>query len=120
MSNATQFTNKQVGALTATISSGSDTSDAVKLYGCTAIGMATPAVLTTTSITFEGSMDNGDTFVPIFDNSSPSALLSLTVTTSTGYPLNAEIFAPYDEIKVVAADGNEGGDRLITIKPFSI
>jgi len=120
MSEAKQFTNNQVDSIIATIPSGSTTSNIVKLYGCTAIGFTTPSALTTTSITFLGRMGKDGSFVPVFDNSNPSVLLSKTVTTSTGYPLNAEIFAPYDAIKVVAADGNEGAARDIIIKPFLI
>lgn len=115
---AKDLQDKNVDALTATIAAATDTSDAVLIYGCTAIGFVTPATLTGATFTFLGSMDGGTTFVTVKDEF--GSTVSVSVVVSSGYPLDANTFAPYDQIKVVAADGNEAAQRLITIKPFAI
>lgn len=115
---ADQLLDKSVDVLTATVAISTAISDAVKLYGTTAIGFATPAALTGATFTFTGSMDKGGTFVTIKDRF--NATVSYTVTVDTGYPMDADIFAPYDQIKIVMADGNEAAERLIQVKPFAI
>lgn len=115
---AKELQDKNVDVLTATISAASDTSDAVLLYGCTAIGFATPSALTGATFTFLGSIDAGTTFVTVRDRL--NSIISYTVGVDSGYDMDANIFAPYDQIKIVAADGNEAAERLITIKPFAI
>jgi hypothetical protein len=118
MSNAKEYNGRIVNQLTATIAISTDTSDAVDISGCTAIGFVTPAALTTTSFTFLGSQDKGVTFVPVKDQL--NALVTYTVGTSSGYSLDVNQFAPYDQIKFVAADGNEAAQRLILLKPFAV
>jgi len=114
---AKELQDKSVTALTATIAISSTTSDAVKLFGCTAIGFTTPAALTGTTFTFKGSVDGGVTFVDIKDRF--NVLVSFTVAVDAGYPLDADVFAPYDEIKIVSGS-TEVAERLIPIKPFAI
>jgi len=114
---AKQLQDKSVDPLTATIAISTTTSDAVKLFGCTAIGFTTPAALTGTVFTFKGSIDGGITFVDVKDRF--NAIVSYTVTINTGYPLDADIFAPYDQIKIVSGS-TEVAERLIPIKPFAI
>ena len=115
---ALDLQDKNVDPLTATIASGADTSDAVLLFGTTAIGFTTPGTLTGATFTFLGSIDEGATFVTIRDQL--DAIVSYTVSVDSGYALDATVFAPYDQIKVVAADGNEAAERLIIIKPFAL
>lgn len=117
MSNAQQFLNNSVSPITATILSGQTDSSIVKLFGTTAIGIQFPAVFTGATVSFQGSMDDGATFVPIYD--AAGVAVSVTVNVSTGNPLDAKTFAPYDQIRVVSAS-SEGADRGILIKPFPV
>ncbi len=114
---AKDLQDKNVDPLTATIAAAADTSDAVLLFGCTAIGFTTPATLTGATFTFLGDMGDG-TFVTVKDQL--NATVTFIVSVDSGYALDATVFAPYDQIKVVAADGNEAAERLITIKPFAL
>lgn len=113
----TDLSDKAVDALTATIAISTQTSDAVKLYGCTAIGFAIPAAFTGTTVTFTGSMDGGTTFSTIKDKL--DATVSYTVSVDSAYALDAATFAPYDQIKIVSGSV-EAAARSITIKPFAI
>ncbi len=114
---ANQLLDKIVLPLTATIASSSTTSDAVKLFGTTAIAFQTPAALTGTAFTFEGSIDAGTTFKQIREQDGTA--VSFVVAVDGTYPLDANLFAPYDEIKIVSGS-TETAERLILIKPFAI
>lgn len=118
MSEAAQFQDKNVDSLIATIASSGDTSDAVLLFGTTAIGFITPGTLTATTFTFLGSVDKGATFVTIRDQL--DAIVTYIVSTNSGYALDATIFAPYDQIKVFTPGSTEAAERLIIIKPFAL
>lgn len=113
----TELVDRTVEPLTATIAISGTTSDAVKLYGCTAIGFTIPAAFTGTAITFTGSMDDGTTFVTIKDQL--NSTVTYTVSVDSGYALDAAIFAPYDQIKIVSND-TEAAARSIIVKPFAI
>ena len=116
---ARQLQDKNVEPLIATIASSGDTSDAVLLFGSTAIGFTTPGTLTATTFTFLGSVNKaGDDFVTIRDQL--DAIVTYTVSTDSGYALDATIFAPYDQIKVFTPGSTEAAERLITIKPFAL
>lgn len=95
-----------------TILSGQTVSDAKDLANTTLCGIETPAALTSTAITFQGSND-GTTYVPIKDSVSGAAI-SVTVTTSSGYSLNPSQFAGWRFIKVVGGSA-EGADRIIKL-----
>ena len=114
---ANQLLDKIVLPLTATIASSNTTSDAVELFGTTAIAFQTPSALTGTAFTFEGSIDAGVTFKEIRDQA--GAAVSFVVAPDGTYPLDANLFAPYDEIKIVSGS-SEAAERLILIKPFVI
>lgn len=114
---ASQLQDKAVDTLTATISISTTTSDAVLLYGCTAVAFQTPAALTGTSFTFQGSIDKGLTFKTIKDQL--GATIAFTVAVDGSYPLDANIFAPYDQIKIVSGS-TEVAEREILIKPFAL
>lgn len=118
MSEAKQYVDRAVDVLTATIASSGNTSSAVNLGGTTAIGFTTPAALTATTFTFLGSMDKGATFVTIRDQL--DAIVTYTVSTDSGYALDATIFAPYDQIKVFTPGSTEAAEREVAIKPFAL
>lgn len=101
---------------TATIAISGVISDAVLLYATTAVGLQTPAALTSTSFTFVGSIDDGSTFKQIRDNF--GAAISLVVAVDGCYSLDPATFAPYDQIKIVCSA--EAAERLVLIKPYAI
>ncbi len=115
---AQELVDKSVEHLIATRAISTAISDAVLLHGCTAIGFATPAALTGATFTFTGSIDGGVTFETIKDEFGNT--VSVTVAINSAYPLDANTFAPYDQIKIITPDGNEAAERLIKIKPFAI
>ena len=116
MSEAKQFTNKQINLITATIASSGTKSTAINVYGASAGAMYIPASFTGTTVTFEGSCDDGTTFKAI-TNSLGNAV-SQTIIADTWHTLDPQIFYPYDQIKIVAA--SQGAERTILVKPFSI
>jgi len=97
----------------ASIASGGTTSQVIGLQGRTLLGIQTPAALTGTALTFEGSHD-GETFVPLYDDAGTPAQISLTVTTSRGYSLDPSKFAAWEYIKVVSGSA-EGAARQIVL-----
>lgn len=114
---ANELQDKLVDHLIATIEAASNTSDVVKLFGTTMVAFKTPSFLNSTIFTFLGSIDKGETFAPIrdeFDN-----IISHIVSASGSYGTDPKIFVPYDEIQIVS-NVNEGGSRIILIKPFAI
>jgi hypothetical protein len=114
---AINLVDKDVKVLTATIAVDGTTSNAVLLYGATAIAITTPAAMVGTAFSFLGSVDGGLTFVAIRD--SLNNLISYTFTANSGYPLEPRIFAGYDQIKVVSND-TETSAISFQIKPFAI
>lgn len=116
MSQASQFTSKQISVITATIASSGTTSTAINVYGTTAGALFIPTGFTGTSITFEGSCDDGATFKAITNSLGVAA--SQTVIANTWHTLDPQVFYPYDQIKIVAA--SQGSERTILVKPFSI
>lgn len=96
---------------TVAIANGATTSATQTLGGDTLVGVITPAALTSTALTFQGSTD-GTTWYTVlgFDG----ATFSQTVTTSTAYPLPPGIFAMYDYVRVVGGS-TEGGARTLTL-----
>lgn len=114
---AKELQDKAVDVLTATIAESGTVSDAVLLYGTTAVAFQTPAALTGTAFTFEGSIDAGATFKEIRDQL--GVAVSFTVAVDGSYPMDASIFASYDQIKVVSGSA-EAAERLILMKPFAL
>lgn len=113
---ASDTTGQIVDEITATIAISTTTSDAVRLYACSAVGFQIPAAFTGTSITFLGSMDRGATFKQVRDQL--GAAVTYTVAVDGSYPMDANVFAPYDQIKLVAA--SQAAARAILVKPFLI
>ena len=113
---ASDTTGQVVDELTATILDTETTSDAVRLDACSAIGFQTPSSFTGTTITFLGSLDRGATFKQIRDQL--GAVVAYTVAVDGSYPMDANTFAAYDEIKLVASA--QTADIAILVKPFLI
>lgn len=113
---AEQLQDKAVDLIIATIANTETTSDAILLFGTTAVTMEMPATITGTIVTFEGSIDNGTTFKQIKDRL--DAIITFTVAADGSYPLDANIFAGYDQIKLVM--DVQDAERLIKVKPFAI
>lgn len=98
-------------APTPSIASGQTKSGAIEISGAAFVTIKTPAALTGTTISFEGCESLGGTYVPIYDEF--NTLVSLTVTTSRGYPVPSPVMAwPY--IKIVSGS-SEGADRSIVV-----
>lgn len=97
--------------LTATITSGQTKSAAVHALGGSIVAIETPAALTGTALSFEGSRD-GSTYVPLYDETNTA--LSVTVGTSRGYAIPPYWFKGWTFIKVVS-NAAEGADRSIVL-----
>jgi hypothetical protein len=117
MSQVTQTAGTAFEPLTATIAAGQQVSDAIILYGTSAIALETPSVLTSTGLTFQGSIDKGVTFKEIRNNT--GVAVSLVVSTDGNYTLGANDFAGYDQIKVVTGSVEPAG-ATFRLKPYMI
>lgn len=115
-----QLIDKEVEIITVTILAGENTSSAGILFGCTAAVFQTPSEMTNASVTFLGSIDKGVTFAPICNTTNDIITYEISTDESRAYPLDKNIFAGFDALKIVTPDGAEDSDRIITIKPFSI
>lgn len=97
---------------TATIANGETVSGAVDLNDFALSGFITPAALTGTTMTFQGSADNGATYVAV--HGTDGAAISYTVTTSKYYAINPINFLGLTHIKIVSGSA-EGAARDITL-----
>lgn len=98
-------------AKTCTILSGATVSDAVLLNQGTVLGVQTPAALTGTEFTFQGSID-GTNYFALYDGS--GLLVSIYVGASRSIPVDPDMFRHLRSIKVVSGTA-EGADRVITL-----
>lgn len=105
------------GELSVTISSGGTTSTSAVLHGCTPVLFLTPASLTGTSFTFQGSIDGGTTFTTMKYSFGTS--VSYTVAANGLYILEPADFVGVDAIKIVSGS-SEAADRTIKIKAMPI
>lgn len=112
---ANQYVDKDVALITATILNGGTTTDAILLYGCTAVKFLIPAAFTGTTITINGSIDGGVTYNPLYNSS--GSQISYTVTTGGLYALNPLDLVGCDAIKLVASA--QAAQRTILVKPFA-
>jgi hypothetical protein len=106
MSNVADFTTQVMQSQIATISTGQTESDAVNIYGTTAVGVIVPAGFTGSSLSFLVTNDlidkvNPPVYVPLYD---PSGNLLLVVVAATPYGsrLNPADFFPWSSLKVVS------------------
>lgn len=96
---------------TVTIASGQTVSEAVDLHGYSLLGVVTPAALTGSSMTFQGSVD-GNTYNAIYDTSGNQ--LSMTVAASRFIAIAPTDLASCRYLKLVSGS-SEGADRTITL-----
>ncbi len=97
---------------TVTIANGQTTSDSVPIGDGVPVGLKMPAAFTGVSITFQGSVDEGATFSPLYDSS--GAAVTVTVGTSRLIALEAVNLVACTHIKLVSS-GAEGADRTLTL-----
>ena len=79
-------------------------------YRTSVVALVTPAALTGTAFTFEGSLD-GSTFVPVYNEATQ---YSVNVGTSRYVALNASVFQGLQSIKVVSGS-SEAAERTIQV-----
>lgn len=103
---------KNISVSDVTIANAASTSTALTMEGNRVpVGIQTPASLTSTTLTFEGSTDTGATYQPLYDG---STLYSLTAGTSRYIGLNPNVFAGVKLVRIVGGS-TEGGARTIRI-----
>jgi hypothetical protein len=95
-----------------TIASGQTTSAAVAIGDGVPVGLQTPAALTGTAITFQGSCDDGATYAPLYDSS--GSVVSITVSTSRLIAIEGLYFVPCTHIKLVSGS-SEAADRALVL-----
>lgn len=122
MPEAKQFPPKPtVQTATLTLDTNNTTkTDEVVLYGTTPVAFSTPAALTSTSVTFEGSITGSGenaTFLPI--KSYTGVAIGFTVAADSVYTLDPADFVAYDSIKIVTGD-TEAADREFKLKVISV
>ena len=99
-----------------TISNGGTTSTALQLPNdCAVVSIQTPATLTSTALTVQGSQD-GSTFGDIYLD---GVVLTLSVTTSKVYQLSPRSTIGLKAIKLVGGSA-EGGDRTILVSTAKV
>ena len=79
-------------------------------YRTSVVAIVTPAALTGTAFTFEGSLD-GSVFVPVYNEATQ---YSVNVGTSRYVALNASVFQGLQSIKIVSGS-SEAADRVIQV-----
>jgi len=92
------------------ISVDDDLTNALDMRGNVLVGLIIPATITSTTITFLGSIDNG-TFTAMYNTAGTA--LSAAVLASRLIAINPSDFASVDYLKI-ATGSNEIADRTIT------
>lgn len=116
MSKASDY-NTIIDTIQATILNGQTESSIVDLKGTTSAVLYIPASFTGTSISFQTSFDNGDTFFVLQDgNGNP---VSPSVSPSISVPLSPQQFYGIRLLKIVSGSA-EVGDKIITVVPYII
>lgn len=96
---------------TVTIASSGTVSTAVDLGGHNLVGIQTPAALTGTTMTFQGSVD-GSTYNVLYDTDGTA--LSITVAVDSLILIVPSDFAAVRYLKLVSGS-SEGAERTITL-----
>lgn len=117
MSENNQYGDKPTSG-TVTVASSGQVSSAFSLQGTTFAAFQTPAAITGTTYTFQGSIDNGATY-KVIKNNAGSAYTFSSVTADSSYPVEMRYFAPYDKIKIDTG-GSEASERTIKVKAFPL
>jgi len=95
----------------AVIASGQTKSNQVYTgFQTSVVGIVTPAELTGTTFTFEGTLDDS-TFVPVYSEGSQ---YSVTVGTSRYIALDVAVFCGLQSIKIVSGS-SEAAERTIQV-----
>jgi hypothetical protein len=98
--------------------SGTDASAVIDCTRYQLAGFYTPGTLTSTAITFQSSWDNS-TFVAIRDVGGASAH-SVTVTTSSFYPMDHRVFAGAQHVKLVPGSSEASARTIVCVlRPVS-
>lgn len=96
---------------TVSIANGNTVSTSLALEGSRIVlALVTPAALTSTAVTFQGSIDNS-TFNPLYDEGTQ---YSVNVGTSRFVALKRQVFDAVRYVKVVGGS-TEGGTRTINV-----
>ncbi len=104
-------------SVTLDIATDNQLTPAIALHGTTAVAISAPGAMDSAAISFEGSIDGGTSFAPIFQGSTQYTI-TLDANAAT-YTLDANTFVPFDQIKVKCASA-ESADRIFVIKPYAI
>ena len=103
---------KGLAVTTVTIANGATTSTAYTLpANKRLVAIQTPSALTSTTITFEQSSNDGATYTPVYNE---ATLYSITTAASRYHRVNGEVF---DGVRVVRLVGGstEASARTITL-----
>ena len=94
-----------------TIANGATTSEDVDLSGFTLAGVLIPVAMTGSTLTFQGTVDK----VNYYDiKNTAGTAISITLSTTGIYKLNAADFIGIDNLRIVIASA-EGALRTITV-----
>ncbi len=94
-----------------TIANGATTSEDVDLSGFTLAGVLIPVAMTGSTLTFQGTVDK----VNYYDiKNTAGTAISITLSTTGIYKLNAADFIGIDNLRIVSASA-EGALRTITV-----
>lgn len=103
---------------TVVVAASGQTSSAFNVYGATAAVVEMPATITSTTMTFTGSIDGATgTFAQIRDKTNTA--ITYTISASGSYPLDPALFYGYDKIKIVMGSV-EAAERTIKVKAIGI
>ena len=103
--------NYQFDYTTVVIANGATVSSVLTLNGSRILlGFTTPAAITSTAITFQGSFDNTN-FFPLYDESTS---YSITTSTSRFHALKRQVFDGVRYVKLVGGSA-EGASRTISV-----
>ena len=96
---------------TVTIANGATVSSELRVgYRTSVVAIVTPAALTGTAVTFQGSVD-GSTFVPVYNEATQ---YSVNVSTSRYVALNRSVLSGLQSLKIVSGSA-EAADRTIQV-----
>ena len=98
--------------LTATITSGTDVTEALNLSGCNLVAFKLPAAFTGTAISFQGSFD-GSTYYDLY-RTVDNTLISTPVTADRMYLITVSDLAGVQYLKL-KSDASEAADREINL-----
>lgn len=99
---------------TCTITNGTDTSDAVKVYDGELVGITTDSAWDTQNITFTDSSSSAGTFSPVYDATSTAVTIT-SAAASRYYTLASGGIKGLMWVKVVSAT-NQTGDTTLTLR----